>query len=279
MPRVVLPAEEAERVAISYTPKKFPANIQQVAHAFVAINSKSESKGESGFRIDKIIAEQTGIAELERLSLEEKVEREALERLKDVQEQAYQQAYQLGLDEGRESAFNQSKEEFGHALVRLDDLLASIENLKVDLIACNETQIVRLVFQLAKRLVIREINEKPELILEIVKEAVQSAQTEENVSVRVSPRDFSFIESIREKLGKDHENVRRASIEAADDVSDGGCIVETNYGRVNATIDQRLNKAWSAIAEKLPKSKDILSTDMSAAPGSSTGDSEGEGGT
>src|SRR5580704_7133630 len=89
--KAVFPKDEAEKIAVKYNPRKFPAIISPTASAFVAYNSGSD---EDSFRIDKLVAEQSGIAELERVSLEEKVEREALQRLKDIQEQAYKEAYQ-----------------------------------------------------------------------------------------------------------------------------------------------------------------------------------------
>jgi flagellar assembly protein FliH len=254
--KAVLGKDDAEKIAVAYSPRRFPASVSTAAHGFVAFNAGSGSS----FRIDRLVAEQTGVAELERLSIEEKVEREALLRLKDLQEQAYQQAYQLGLDEGREKAFFDQQGELNEKLSHLEELLTSIDRLKGDLVAINETQIVRLIFYMAKRLVLQEIEVKPELILEVVRQAVLSAQSDENVTVRVSPSDFAFIEGIKEKLGKEFDAVKRAKLDSSDDIMPGGCVVETNYGDVDATIDQRLDKLWSSISEKLPKVKNIVDT-------------------
>lgn len=257
MAKAVLEKEDAEKVAVAYSPRKFPATISSVAKDFVAFNAGGD---ESSFRIDKLVAQQTGIAEIERLSLEEKVEREALLRVKELQEQAYQQAYQLGLDEGREKAFHEQREVLSQKIQHLEELLSSIERLKGDLVACNETSIVRLAFYMAKRLVYKEISENPEIVLDVVKQAVESAQSDENVTVRVAPADFKFIESVKEMLGKDFDAVKRARLEPSDDIQAGGCVVETNYGDVNATVDQRLEKLWTSIADKLPKVKNVVGT-------------------
>ncbi len=256
MSKAVLTKEEAEKVAVVYAPRRFPATVSASASDFVAFNTGTESS----FRIDRLVAEQTGIAEIERLSIEEKVEREALTRLKELQEDAYQQAYQLGLDEGREKAFQENQAELQEKIRHLEGLLQSVENLKVDLVASNETHIVKLIYYMAKRVVLAEVNERQELVLEVVRQAVQSAQSEENVRVRVSHSDFEFIETAKEKLGKDFDSIKRAQIEASDDITNGGCIVETNYGDVNATLEQRLEKLWNSVAEKLPKVHNIVSS-------------------
>ncbi len=270
MAKAVFEKEEADRLAITYQPRKFPAIISGTAHNFVAFNAKKNEGGGSSFRVDPLVAQQTGIAELERLSIEEKVEREALSRLKEFQELAYQEAYQLGLDEGRERAFQERSSEFTEKLQNLDELLQSLERLKVDLIACNETQIVSMTYYMAKRLVYDEITARPEVVIEAVRQALMAAQSDENVTVRVSPSDYTFIEGIKEKLDKEFDNVKRLKFESGDEISSGGCVVETNYGDVNATLEQRLARLWTQLNEKLPKTNDV----MSAGPDDNSGEGE-----
>ena len=257
--KIVLSKEEADRVAVVYSPRKFPTTIQPAAREFVSLQvTRAEEGAEPSFRIDKIVADQTGIAELERLSIEEKVEREALSRVKDLQEQAYQEGYQLGFDEGRETAFVEKKAELARSLDRLSALIASIERLKTDLIACNETQIMRLVYEMAKRIAMNEISARPDAVLEVMKQAVESAQSDETITIRVSPEDYKFIESVKEKLGKDFDFLQKSKLEASEEITHGGCVIETNYGAVNATVEQRVSKLWETLSEKLPKIQDTL---------------------
>lgn len=272
MAKAVIRKEDAEKVAISFTPSRFPKVVSQAAQEFHAFNTKTDEAGRPSFRIDRLVAEQTGVAELERLSIEEKVEREALLRLKEFQEAAYREAYQLGLDEGRERALQERSAELTEKIEHLDELLRSLETLKADLVACNETQIVRLVFYMVKRLIYRELNLAPEIVLDAVREALLSAQSDENVTVRLSPSDLQFIESVKDKFGKEFEALKRAKLDSGDEIMSGGCIVETNFGDVNATLEQRLERLWASVEEKLPKVKAV----MSAGPMGSS-DTPGEG--
>jgi flagellar assembly protein FliH len=252
----VLTKIEAEKIAVNYAPRKFPATIAPVASSFVAYqNSQNAAGATSSFKIDHLVAKQTGIAELERISIEERVEQEALARLKEMQEQTYEQAYQLGFNEGREKAYTEARTELEAKLDHLSKVLGSIEGLKSDLVAFNETHIMHLIFHMARKIAMGEIAENRELILGVVKQAVESAQSDENVTVRVSPEDFAFIEQIKESLGKEHEPVKRAKLEASDEITDGGCIIETNYGDVDATVEQRVEKLWESLVGKLPKVK------------------------
>jgi flagellar assembly protein FliH len=258
----VMTKEDAEKTAVAYSPRKFPATVSPTASSFVAYQSAQNAAGAtSGFRIDKIVAQQTGIAELERISIEERVELEALSRLKELQEQTYKQAHELGLNEGREKAYQEARGELETKFAHLESVLHSMETLKTHLVTFNETHIMNLIFHMARKIAMSEIEQNRELILNVVQKAVESAQSDENVTVRVSPEDFAFIEQIKENLGKDFESVKRAKLETSDQVRDGGCIVETNYGDVDATVEQRVEKLWESLVGKLPKVKSQVKAD------------------
>lgn len=253
----VLTEDEAQKIAVAYSPRKFPQTITPAASGFVSLQASREAEGAiSSFQIDRIVAQQTGIAEIERASIEERVEREALGRLKELQEDAYKQAYALGLEEGREKAYQETSAALNERLGSLEQLVSSIENLKSDLVSYNESHIVRLAYVMAKKIAMEEIAEKPELILKVVNQAIQGAQSDESVTVRVSSTDLEFIEQMREKLGKEFDALKRAKFEASETMAPGGCIVETNYGDVDATVEQRVGKLWDSLVGKLPKVRD-----------------------
>lgn len=250
----VISKEEAEKLAVAFTPRKFPQSISPVASSFMAFNTGNES----GFKIDQLVAEQTGMAELERLSIEAQVEKKALERLKDLEELAYKEAYALGLDEGREKAFEDNRAEFDQKLRHFEELIGSVERLKLDLVAINEAQLLKLVMYMARRLAMAEIKDRSEVIIDVIRTAVHSAQSDENITIRLSPSDAAFIDEVRGKLNKEFESLKKARFEASEDVTDGGCIVETNYGDVDATMEQRFEKLWASVTEKLPEVKNTV---------------------
>lgn len=249
----VLTKEEAEKIAIPYAPRKFQVQVSQVAYDYLAYASESENPE---FHISSIVADQSGITELERLSLQEKVERGALEKVKEIQEDAYNQAYQLGLEEGREHAFQEHNAKLEAQIDSLEFLLNSLSLLKQELVNSNEPNLVKLVYYLASRVAMKEIKEDPELIVPLIQKYVQEIQEDEQVKVKISASDFQFVESIKERLSKDFEKIKRVKFEASEQVSAGGCVIETNYGIVDATVEQRIEKLWSAISDKIPEVQD-----------------------
>lgn len=250
----IIKKQESLSQVIEFIPPNLRAEITETARDFFV---KSEAK-KNDFRLSDLVAKRTGIANLERVQLEEKVEEKALIKLKEMQEVAYKQAYDLGLNEGRDRALSESTEEIKNRLKKFDQLIDSIDKLKSILITQNESHIMRLIFELTKRLTLITIEENKDRILPILKEAIELAQTEENITVRLSEEDYNFIEGMKETAGKDLNFVKKLKLEKSTEVLAGGCVVETNYGIIDATVTQRIEKLWKTFEEKLPKVKDNL---------------------
>ena len=73
------------------------------------------------------------------------------------------------------------------------------------------------------------------------------AQSEEEVTIRLSPEDHKFIDENRMDVFKELHLEESAKIEEDPDVARGGAVVETNYGVIDATIEQRLEKLKSLL--------------------------------
>jgi flagellar assembly protein FliH len=115
-------------------------------------------------------------------------------------------------------------------------------------------------FQMASRLAKTELVNNNEAIVQVLRDAVGLAQDEENVTVRVSPTQFEFLETLKKETGREFEFIKKMKFEPDQEIADGGCIVETNYGEVDARIEQRMQQLWSVLSENMPKVKDKVAS-------------------
>lgn len=249
----VLSKEVAEKTVLEFVPVRFDLGTPEQALNYLAEKSKG-----SDFRMNDAIRVQTGIDQFEQKSDEEKVEEAALEKLKEIQESAYQEAYALGLEEGRKKAFEKVTSEITERMDHLDGLLNGIKELKKEMTTFNESHLVQLVFHMASRLAKMELNGNNEAIIQILRDAVGLSQDEENITVRVSSSQFEFLEELKKETGRELEFIKRIRFEPSEEISDGGCIVETNYGEVDARIEQRVEQLWSVLSENMPKVKNRI---------------------
>ena len=184
----------------------------------------------------------TGLDEIEKQSRAREIDADALLISKEVQEQAYEEAYALGLTHGKKEAYEEEKQKISEELSQLQSILQEISNLKLDLFAKNKKHIVSLCSYFAKRLLMKEIEASEDYILSVIMKAIEMAHSEEDLTIKISQKDFDFLQSRGKELLQQLSLDESVKIEFDEMVSPGGAIIETNYGVVDATIEQRVLK-------------------------------------
>ena len=254
--RNVVKASQVAKRVLEFVPPKFEMGSPEQAIAYL----ERKKAGDSDFRMSDAIRMQTGVEKMEASLVEENVELKVLDRLKEVQELAYQEAYQLGLDEGRKKAFQENAEQIKTRLDHMDQLFTSVQKLKTELVDQNESHLVQLAFHMAKRLAHVEVKTEPKVVMEVIRRAIELAQIEEEVVVQVSPEQIEFLESLKNETGREFEFMKSIKLVPMQGLGIGGCVIETNYGEIDARFDERVNTLWEAISENLHRVKGKVSS-------------------
>lgn len=249
-----IPKIETPIKILEYSPRPFERNLSKAAEAFL----ETKEKNQNSFKLSELVASQAGIAERERSALEERAEHIALEKVKEIQEPAYQQAYDLGREEGRKSAFEEASQQIADRLTRVDELLTSLGKIKTELLTQNEGNLIRTVYHLATKIAQFEIKGHDDSILSVLRSAVELAQSQETVTVKVSKDDFDFLQTIKDFSKREMEFMKKVKMDPQEGIDSGGCIVETNFGTIDATVEERVQNLWSAIETKIQKPKEKL---------------------
>ena len=208
--RSVIDATNSEHVVFEYHPKEFPLSVTPEAQNFVTKEAESGTE----FQISDLVSEQVGISELKKRKLEDKIEDLALNRLKEVEEKAYGESYKLGLIEGTEKAFQESKVEIAERMDRLEDMLKTFESIRSNLLAEHENQLIKLVYLVAKKMAFREVKEDQSVIVDVIKKVLEDIQIDDELVLRVSVEDFNFIESLKEDCLSEGVKIKEANTNA-----------------------------------------------------------------
>lgn len=274
---MIVKKEKSENVVFDYNLKEFPLVVSKPAKDFV---SKQEEGG-SDFKISELIAEQSGMSELQRKSMEAKVEEMALHRLKEIEERAYKEAYDLGKIEGTEKAFEERKAEFEDRLSKFDELISTFHHIKEKIMKENEVGLVKLMYFMAEKIALKEIGEDKENIMRIIMQIIEDVQVDERMILYVNPEDAQFINGLMEKRSKEIEALQKIKLEQSPEIDPGGCSLETNFGTIDASIQQRVSKVWEAMVNKMPRLKghnvDLKEENSATEQESKTDDDNGDG--
>lgn len=249
-------AKEATKKVLEYQPPKIERGIPDAA---IQVFEKNKTQASTGFVMSETVRVKTGIDKLEQRNFEEEVERRIHERIQSIQENAYQEAYQLGLEEGKQEAMKRTIEGIESKLAALGKIIEGLAVLKTDLMNQNEKHIIELCFHMAHRLAAYEISVSPEATIEIARQAVSMAQSEDQLVLQVNPEILEFFEKIKNETKREYDFLKKVKFDANPDLKEGGCIVTSNYGEVDSRIEERVKKLWENLQETLPKTKQKMS--------------------
>ncbi|NMY07426.1 flagellar assembly protein FliH [Pseudomonas veronii] len=207
-------------------------------------------------------------AEMEEVPLEE-VQPLTLEELESIRQEAYNEGFAAGEKDGFRSATLKVRQE---AEVALNVKLASLERLMGSLfepIAEQDSQIekamVGLVEHIARQVIQRELVLDSSQIESVMREALKLLPLGVgNVRLHINPQDFEQVKALRER----HEETWRIVEDA--DLQPGGCRVETEYSRIDATVETRISQIMAQLLDQvheqlLNPAEPDMSVDLDAA--------------
>lgn len=247
--------EHADVTVLNYTPKQF--NFGTPGSAIEYLRNKEEG---SDFVMSDVLRTTTGVEEIERLSEEQKIEEKVLDKISLLQQDAYQKAYDLGFLEGSQKAIEDKSDELNLKSLEIDQLLASINQIKEEMIHQNEAHMIRMIYQIASKLAFDHVNENQEVVLNVIKKSIEEAQADEHVNVLVANEQLEFLEKIKQAEKRENEFLKKVKFVGSETVSVGSCIVETNYGVIDARIEERISKLWAEFKQAIPKVKSPIGT-------------------
>lgn len=246
---IIRSEEENVKGVLNYEAKKINTEMPQPAREFVGEQPLDQKLA---FKMDELISKQTGVFETERMKIEQEIDSRVIEKLKDIQEKAYQEAYELGLEEGKKLAFESNKEAIKNHLDEMTNLFESLKTMKKDILNQNESVFVDLIYYIAEKVVHEHVARSETTIKEVVKQVVDSLDVKEDISVRLNDQDFEVMKKLMGENSQEAEIFKKLKFYSAPEVEKGGAMFETNHGLVDATLQERIDKLWTILNQTKP---------------------------
>ncbi len=168
-----------------------------------------------------------------------------------------EQAHAAGLVEGFEKGKQAVTGELENVIQRLRQAYMDIEKYRKLLYLKAEEDAVELALAVARKIIGQEIAVDREIVLNVVKRALEKVIDHEKVKIRINPSDLETVKTALFQFLPLVENLENIHFEADAAITDGGCIVETNFGNIDAGIENQLDQISAAFAAELEKSKYI----------------------
>jgi type III secretion protein L len=142
-------------------------------------------------------------------------------------------------EESKKEGFEEGQKEWANQLAYFKSEIERIEK------EVNKT-LAPLALTAVKKIVGKEIEVRPEVILDIVKTALKPVSQHKKITIYVNKEDLERVEEKRQEIKEVFEHLETLSIKQRDDVQQGGCIIETEAGIINAQLESQLKALESA---------------------------------
>lgn len=168
------------------------------------------------------------------ISAQETLEKAQIESEKKL-ERAKKQCQNLR-KKAKEEGRNEGLEEFNHHLLEFEKQIKTIRSE-------TQRQILPIALKAAKKIVNKELEINPNVIVDIVMGALRPVTQYRHIKIYIHKEDKDLIEKERDQIRQQLDHVETFSIIEREDVEKGGCIIETEAGIINASLENQ----WRAL--------------------------------
>jgi flagellar assembly protein FliH len=174
------------------------------------------------------------------------------EEAKSAFENDRQEAKDTGYQEGHEEGFNEGKAEVDRLVERTRVVLERAQNKREEILVETEQEIIDLVLLIARK-VIKNISESQRtVVINNIIQALRKVKGKGTVIIRVNLADVKLTTEHTKDFIQMFEGTRDIQIQEDSTVDSGGCVIETDFGEVDARIASQLAELETKILEASP---------------------------
>ena len=246
---------EAERIEVSKSSKEersYQLNELIIESPSMRRGFTYDSENARNFDQSNVNKAKMGVKELLKDALD-KAKRQAT----DIKAHAQKEGYDAGYAEGFKKGEDAAREEFKPFLETVQSLISDLTRFRKDMYDKGEREMVEMVVGLAKKVIHFEFSTRDDAVQEMIRLAVQSVLDRESMVIKINPTDKGYAESFRPELHHLFGEIKNITFEAHSGVERGGCVVETNFGVVDARID-KLGEQMDRILNLAPPTPEEL---------------------
>ncbi|MCD6169371.1 MAG: hypothetical protein J7J76_02320 [Candidatus Latescibacteria bacterium] len=162
------------------------------------------------------------------------------------------QAYAKGFEEGKTLGIKLSEEKVAEAVGNFSSIIQNIELQQKKLFRQAEKLVIQLALAVAEKIIDREVAVNKEIILNVVRKAIEHLVDKTNLLIKVNPEDLKLVREHRQDWLVLAGGSGNLIVDADPSLRRGDCVIETDSGQVNARIEKQLDVLKQTIVEDIP---------------------------
>jgi flagellar assembly protein FliH len=151
-----------------------------------------------------------------------------------------------GIAKGEREGGKKAKADFDMQISLLQTKIASfletLEKSKKKIYADSHDVLLKLSFELTKKIVHAECVTNPDVVLNVIKKSISYIADREKIIVRVAKDDFENASANKDFWLPVGERIESVRVECDERIDKGGCIVESNSGIADARLNVQMEE-------------------------------------
>ncbi|WP_296665104.1 flagellar assembly protein FliH [Treponema sp. UBA753] len=157
-----------------------------------------------------------------------------------------------GFKAGHEEGYKAGNEEAQRLVERIHKMIEAVQAKRQEILDNTEQQIVNLVILIVRKVVKIMSENQKSVIMSNVLQALKKVKGSGDVTLRVNLSDVKLTTEHIKDFIRQVENIKNISVVEDSSVEKGGCIVETDFGAIDARISSQLNELETQILNISP---------------------------
>lgn len=182
----------------------------------------------------------------------EKKAEEIVASAKAKMDERLKEGYADGLKKGQEAGFKEGSLEAERLTDRLHTIIERMMDKRQEILAETEQQIVDLVLLMTRKIVKVISENQRNIVVSNVVQALRKVKGRGEVIIRVNLNDVAMTTQHIKDFLSAAENIKNITVVEDSTVDRGGCVVETDFGSIDAKIVSQLNEIEQRILEVSP---------------------------
>lgn len=188
------------------------------------------------------------ISKLEKEKLRIKAEtEELLENARNQVEQIEKEAREKGYAAGKEEALAEEKITLSGKVSEFDSFLKALEVDRKQLNVSYEKDIITLVKTMVDRVLFHEASVNPMVIEVCLKTAMSYVVENSKIKIHLNAKDLDRLKEASVERPDLLAGTNKIELTEDPGITEGGCLLETGFGDVDATLESRKDRLYEAI--------------------------------
>ena len=153
----------------------------------------------------------------------------AQEEAENIKKSAFEEGYRLGLEKA-EGDLQKFRDEFGQFM-----------NARKDVFEYIAPDILEISVDVAKTIIKKELDSDPQVLINTIIDVLRTvSKNEPKINIRVRPQAVQFIKDTIPNITYQYGIDSKINIISDPSIEEGGCVLQTNNGIVDASIDTQI---------------------------------------